>query len=98
MAANSSSGAILMKIFFYMGRNSSTRSGVSWKIWKIARRGRAVTTKWGPATLDQRKPVLHGTPQEKTHRFKTVKAAIEFENRIIRTKLTKGYERRTRWR
>ena len=33
-----------MKIFFYMGRNRLTKSGVSWKIWKIKREGRKVTT------------------------------------------------------
>ena len=29
-----------MKTFFYMGRNRQNVSGVSWKIWKIERRGR----------------------------------------------------------
>ena len=38
-----------MKVLFFMGRNSSNRSGVSWKIWKIRRKGRVVTVSWGPA-------------------------------------------------
>ncbi len=87
-----------MKIFFYMGRNASTRSGLSWKIWKICRRGRAVTTFWGPAKLHRRRAVLDGAPRTKTHKFKTVAEAIDFENSIIKGKLKKGYQPRTKWR
>jgi predicted DNA-binding WGR domain protein len=87
-----------MKIFFYMGRNPSTRSGVSWKIWKISRRGKTVTTHWGPAELFRRKVVHSASARSKVRKFKTLSDAIVFESRIIRSKLYKGYQRRTRWR
>jgi len=87
-----------MKIFFYMGRNASTRSGLSWKIWKISRRGKIVTTRWGPAELLSRKVVPSASLQSKVQKFGTVQEAVNFENKIIQSKLNKGYERRTRWR
>jgi predicted DNA-binding WGR domain protein len=87
-----------MKIFFYMGRNAANKSGVSWKIWKIARSGRTVTTFWGRATLKDRKVTPAGTLQSKTLRFPSPDAALDYESQRIRSKLRKGYQRRTRWR
>lgn len=87
-----------MKIFFFMGRNPLTRSGVSWKIWKIVRLNRSVTTYWGAAALERRKVVPKGDLAHRTRYFKSVAAAVGFEEKLIASKLEKGYERRTRWR
>lgn len=87
-----------MKIFFYMGRNSANKSGVSWKLWKIERSGRAVTMIWGPAMLRKRKVTAAGTLQSKTRRFQSDEAARDYEARKIKNKLSKGYQRRTRSR
>lgn len=87
-----------MKIFFYMGRNSATKSGVSWKIWKIERKGCSVTTFWGPAALKKRKVIPERPLISKTRKFQSVKAACAFEEERIQNKLGKGYERRTRSR
>jgi hypothetical protein len=86
-----------MKIFFYMGRNTLTKSGVSWKIWKINRVGRKVTTLWGRATVVKRR-VVPLSLQTATRSFPTPRAAQEFEAQRIRSKITKGYERRTRFK
>jgi hypothetical protein len=86
-----------MKMFFFMGRNPKNRSGVSWKVWKIARLGRSITTYWGPARLHVRK-VVPAYIRSATHRFKNVAEAVDYERGMIQSKLTKGYERRTRWR
>lgn len=87
-----------MKIFFFMGRNSSNRSGVSWKIWKIGRKGRVVTVSWGPARLKGRRPVLDPSARALEYRFSSPDDAGRFEAKKIGEKLRKGYERRTRWR
>jgi hypothetical protein len=87
-----------MKIFFYMGRNSANKSGVSWKIWKIKRSDRTVTVFWGPAKLHRRKVTPVGTLQSKTRRFRSAEVARDFEIGQIQSKLNKGYERRTRSR
>lgn len=81
-----------------MGRNAANKSGLSWKIWKVRRDGRAVTVFWEPARLVKRKVAPAGTLQSKTLRFPSDGAAGEYERRRIREKLGKGYERRTRWR
>jgi hypothetical protein len=44
-----------MKTFFYMKRNPRNISGVSYKIWKIERKGRKVTTWWAPAECTSHK-------------------------------------------
>ncbi len=85
-----------MKIFFFMGRNPNNKSGVSWKIWKIQRVGRSVTTWWGPAHLQNRKVVPVHTLQSKTLRFRSVDAASRHESSRIQNKVSKGYERRPR--
>ncbi len=87
-----------MKILFYMGRNPSNKSGLSWKIWKVERKGRTVTTWWGRAIVRKRKVVPAANLQSKTFRFTSAAAALEYEKKRIRSKLNKGYERRTRWR
>jgi len=87
-----------MKIFFYMGRNPENKGGLSWKIWKIQRRGRAVTVFWGPAKLHKRRPKLVGAAQERTFRFDSLAKAEEFQKKRIQSKESKGYERSTRWR
>lgn len=87
-----------MKNFFYMGRNPRTKSGVSWKIWKIERNGRAVTTWWGPAQLHKRRPVPTGVLQSNIVRFPSVAEAVDSERRLIQSKLRKGYERWPRGR
>ncbi len=83
-----------MKTFFYMRRNPRTKSGVSWKIWKIERDGRAVTTWWVPARIHKRRSVPVGTLQSNTVRFPSTAAAAENETVRIKNKLSKGYERR----
>ena len=90
-----------MKTFYFMGRNPRTKGGVSWKIWKIERKGRQVTTWWGPAALIRRKVVPLGKLQsniERTPPFRTVTDAARYENARIARKLAKGYERRPRRR
>jgi hypothetical protein len=44
-----------MRIYFYIGPNKELKSGFSIKFWKIVRKGRRVTVKWGPAMVDVRK-------------------------------------------
>ena len=90
-----------MKIFFFMGRNDKTKSGVSWKIWKIQRKGRKVITWWGAATLVRRKVVPQGKLQssiQRTPTFATVADAAKYEAKRIARKKAKGYQLRTRRR
>ena len=87
-----------MKIFFFTGRNPSNKSGVSWKIWKIDRKARTVTTWWGPAEVRNRRVVFAAKPQNKANPFASVQAALDHERKLIAAKVKKGYERRTRWR
>jgi predicted DNA-binding WGR domain protein len=88
-----------MKIFFYMGRNPQTKSGVSWKIWKIQLRGRTVTTFWGRAVIDKHRRVIpQATLQSKSRTFTSANQAALHERRLVASKLHKGYQRRTRWR
>lgn len=90
-----------MKIFFFMGRNPKTKGGVSWKIWKIQRKGRRVLTWWGAATLVRRKVVPIGKLQssiKRTPPFATVADAAKYEAARIARKKAKGYQSRTRRR
>lgn len=87
-----------MKIFFFMGRNPGTKSGVSWKIWKVDRHGRSVTTHWGPAKLHYRKVVPGAYTQSNTRPFSTTAEAVAHERHLIASKIKKGYQRRTRRR
>ena len=87
-----------MKAFFYMGHNRNNKSGVSWKMWKIERRGREVTVWWGPAVIVRRRPTPAYILQTKTWRFRNEDRAKEAEQERIREKLNKGYQRMVRRR
>jgi predicted DNA-binding WGR domain protein len=87
-----------MKVFFFMDRNPNNKSGVSWKIWKIERKGSEVTTWWGPAILVRRRPTAANTLQSKSWRFRKEVQAREEEQQRIREKLSKGYKRTPRRR
>jgi hypothetical protein len=87
-----------MKVFFFMDHNPNNKSGVSWKIWKIERKGREVSTWWGPAIIVRRRPTPSNTLQSKSWRFRTEERAKEAEEERIREKLTKGYKRMARRR
>ena len=87
-----------MKILFYMGRNEATKSGVSWKIWKIERKARTVNIFWGRAVVEKRKVVPAQRLQNKSIVFQTYQAAEESVEKRIKSKIARGYERRTRWR
>ena len=79
-----------MKIFLFTGPNPKMESGVS---WKIVRRGKVVTARWGPVSLEKRKVVVKGTLRWKRWPFRTEDAAKKDENRRIAEKLRKGYKR-----
>ena len=79
------------RVFFYTGENPRNKSGVSWKVWQIARHGRQVTAWWGSATIEKRRPVPTGKLRTKTWGFATEKAAVEFERGRIQEKVKKGY-------
>ena len=87
-----------MSLFSYFGRNRRNVSSVSWKIWKIERKGRRVTTWFRPATLFRRKPVPVATLQSRSWVFPTEAAAKGDEARRIAEKLGRGYERKPRRR
>jgi predicted DNA-binding WGR domain protein len=82
-----------MKILFFTGRNDRNISRVSWKIWKIQRKGKRLQTWWGPAALVRRKAVPKSTLQTQSWNFRTDEAARQDEQRRIREKLNEGYER-----
>jgi hypothetical protein len=84
-----------MKTLFFMGRNEKNKSGLSWKIWKIQRKGRRVFTYWGPVRLVGRKVVPSGRLQSNVGRtplFRTAEAAAAYVAVRVRRKLAKGYE------
>jgi hypothetical protein len=85
-----------MRVLFFMGRNSRNVSGVSWKLWKIKRRGRSLTAFWGAAVLQDRRVVPANTLRSRTWTFRTPAAAEASLKARIDEKLRKGYERRTR--
>lgn len=85
-----------MKTFFFMGLNPRNDSGVSWKIWRIERRGHSVTTWWGAAHVVRRKVVPMSNFGSKSRTFRSDAAAREFEKARIRSKENKGYRRRPR--
>ncbi len=83
-----------MKTLFYMGRNLTNQSGVSWKMWRIECQNRKVTAWWGPAHVIQRKIKPRGTLQSKVWTLPSAQAAREFEAARIKQKLRTGYERK----
>lgn len=85
-----------MKVLFFMGLNPRNKSGVSWKIWKIERRGRRLQVWWGPALVKARCPVPAATLQTKAWTYRTVAQSLVDEHRRIREKLAKGYARMPR--
>ena len=85
-----------MKIFFYMGRNDRNVSGVSWKVWKIERKGKHLQTWWGAAEVIRRKVVPKFALQTWTSTYGSDSAAREDEDRRIREKRKEGYERKPR--
>lgn len=82
-----------MPEFFYTGSSTDTKSGLSWKIWRIRRSGQTVTISWGRAAIEKRRPVPVGALQSKTLIFRTEAAARSDVERRIAAKLTAGYER-----
>jgi hypothetical protein len=87
-----------LKVFFYMGRNPDNKSGVSWKMWKIERNGRVVTTWWGPAHINGRRVTPSRALQSKTVEFSSAGDAKEHERLRVQNKLWVGYERQPRRR
>jgi predicted DNA-binding WGR domain protein len=86
-----------MKTLFYMGRNDQNKSGVSWKIWRIKREGKRLTTSWGAAEVGRRRKVVPKyNLQTRSWTFPTEQAAREEEQRRIREKLSGGYQRTPR--
>jgi hypothetical protein len=83
-----------MKTLFYMGAHPRNVSGVSWKIWKIQRKGKRLQTWWGPAHVVKRKVVPKFKLQTQSWTFRAEQAAREDEQRRIREKENEGYERR----
>lgn len=89
-----------MRIYFYFRRNADLKSGLSMKIWKIERRGRAVSVWWGRAVLDkkERRPKAAAKLMTKTWRFRTEALARADLRRRIKEQLAQGYERSPRRR
>lgn len=85
-----------MKCFFYMGRNDRNKSRVSWKLWKVERRGRKVMAWWGPVKLKNRKVVPSGTLQSYRWIYSSEAAARDGERLRIQEKMNKGYQRTPR--
>ena len=83
-----------MKTLFYMGRNLTNQSGVSWKMWRIECKKRKVTVWWGPAHIVQRKIKPRGTLLSKVWTLPSAQAARTFEAARIKQKLRGGYERK----
>lgn len=85
-----------MKRFFYMGRNERNRSGVSWKLWQIERKGKKVHVSWGRAALLNRRVAPAGTLQNRWWGFRSESEAKDNAMARINEKIAKGYERMPR--
>jgi hypothetical protein len=84
-----------MKTLFFTGRNSDNQSGVSWKDWKIQRKGRFVETRWGPIKIVRRRIIFSRMLASKRWpAFATVKEAKNFYDRKVREKLRTGADPR----
>ena len=84
-----------MKIYFYIGPNKQLKSGFSIKFWKIARRGRTVIVKWGPAMVDiKRRKVLRASwTQARDWTLPSESKAKADVKRRIDGQLAQGYHR-----
>ena len=82
-----------MKKFFYMKRNPRNISGVSFKIWKIERKGRKVTTWWAPAECTHHKVHIAKGRTFRRHvlHFRLDQDAIDHEKRRVKSKKAKRY-------
>jgi predicted DNA-binding WGR domain protein len=81
-----------MRVYFFFGRNDALKSGVSFKIWKIERRGRDVHVWWGRAIYNAktRRPEPERELSTKKWRFNSDEQAIaQLANRID-SKLKEG--------
>ena len=89
-----------MRIYFYIGPNNNLKSGFSIKFWKIARKGRKVTAKWGPAMVDvrRRKVVKASWTQSKEWLLSSESEAKAELKRRIDEQLAQGYHRMPRRR
>jgi predicted DNA-binding WGR domain protein len=90
----------LVKTYFYIGANRANRSGISAKLWQIARQGRRLTSSWGPAEFcTGTRKVLPVQPLQSQHwTFRSEQAARAEEARRIAEKLREGYQRQPRRR
>lgn len=88
-----------MKTLFFTGRNPDNISGVSWKVWKIQRKGRVVETRWGPIKIVRRR-IVHSRVLscKRWPPFPTLRAAEAFYERKVREKLRAGYQLKPRGR
>jgi len=85
-----------MKTYYYMGPNPDTKSKVSWKMWKIERKGRTITVWWGPAIVVNRKITKSGSLQSKSWKYSSEAAAKEDELSRIQSKISSGYKKKDR--
>jgi len=85
-----------MKTFYYMGPSEINVSGVSWKIWRVSRAGKQVTTSWGAAKIVNRRVVPVGQVQSKARHFSSAEEAAAYERDRVQSKLRKGYQRSAR--
>jgi len=83
-----------MKTFRFLGNNLENKSRVSYKLWKIERKGRTVIVRWHPVMVDRkRRTVPRAKAQERRILYASEKKASEAVDKRIQEKLNKGYER-----
>jgi hypothetical protein len=89
-----------MRIFFYVGRNEALKSGISSKIWKIARKGRIVQSWWGRAKYDVKSRRVRPEFEllTKSWRFPSMEQAEVAMRARIAAKINEGYQRSPRRR
>lgn len=81
-----------MRTLYFMGPNPENVSGKSFKMWRVARRGRTIQIWWGRATVDKSRRVVPAQElQSKTWTCRSEAAAIsDVENRVSE-KIREGY-------
>ncbi len=82
----------MWRTLIFMGPNSKTTSGVSWKIWRVRRSGVRVHAEWGAGTVERRRARFVRSPQAKTWTLRNVEAAVAEMARRIARKHAKGYK------